>query len=60
MMDTILVWNVRELGTSRRRLHSIMRRNNSAMVAISEPFATDDKILRLASFLDFPKFCSNV
>lgn len=56
MTNVLLVWNVWGLGTSQRRLHSIMWEYNLAMVAILESFATDDKIPRLASFLDVSSF----
>lgn len=56
MTDILLFWNVWALGTSQIRLHSIMWENNLAMVAISELFATDDKIPRFASFLDVSNF----
>ncbi|XP_040990989.1 uncharacterized protein LOC121238224 [Juglans microcarpa x Juglans regia] len=59
MIDTNLVWNLRGLATSRKRLKSLLKKHRVGIVEILEPFQDAGRMNRLASYLEFPKFCSN-
>ncbi|KAJ0074622.1 hypothetical protein Patl1_37562 [Pistacia atlantica] len=59
MIDKILVWNLRGLGSSRNRLKSLVKKFGVSIVGILEPFAKDDKMTRLAYLMGLPSFCSN-
>lgn len=59
MIDMILVWNVRGLGRSRKRLKSLVKKHRATVVTILEPFHEESKMQWLASFLEFSKYCCN-
>lgn len=46
---------MRGIGTSRKRLKCLIKK----YIAILEPFAKEDKLVRLTSMLGFNNFCSN-
>ncbi|XP_057982213.1 uncharacterized protein LOC131167424 [Malania oleifera] len=55
----MLVWNVRGLGRSRRRLKGLVRRHRVAIVAIVEPFLEDTRISQLANEMLLLNCCCN-
>lgn len=59
VIDTILVWNWRGLGSSRKCLKSLLRKYCVGIVGILEPFQDARKMPRLASYLGFSKYCCN-
>ena len=59
MTDTIIYWNVRGLGSSKRRLKSLLAKNNVSICAIAEPFARENCMATMGNFLTFNCFCSN-
>lgn len=59
MIENVLVWNVRGLDTSQKRLKGLIKKWNISIVAIAEQFAGEDKLPKLAGFLGFQNFCSN-
>lgn len=42
MIGSIVVWNVRGLGTSKQRLKRLIRHFNPSMLSISEPFVDEE------------------
>lgn len=59
MNDTTIVWNIRGLGRSRSRLKKLVKKYGATLVAISEPFADENLMPQLSTFLDFPIYCCN-
>ncbi|KAF5480776.1 hypothetical protein F2P56_001492, partial [Juglans regia] len=60
MNNSIIVWNVRGIGTSRRRLKKLVSKFKPQLVAVLEPFQNVDKAIRLQHYLQFDSFSSNV
>ncbi|KAK0580059.1 hypothetical protein LWI29_035797 [Acer saccharum] len=58
-MDTIFFWNIRGLGNSSGRLKSLIKKFNVDLFAISEPFAAEDRMVRLGNLLSYHHFISN-
>lgn len=59
MMETILVWNVRGIHSSRRRLLSLVRKHKVHVLVLSEPFMDESQLQRVAYSLGFGNFYSN-
>ncbi|KAG6671627.1 hypothetical protein I3842_16G012600 [Carya illinoinensis] len=59
MTESIIAWNIRGLGSSRRILHSLIQKNNGSIVALFEPFVREDKLQRLVSSLGFDGYFCN-
>lgn len=51
MIDTILYWNVRALGSSKKRLKSLLMKNNVSIYAIARPFARENCMTTMDNFL---------
>ena len=59
MIDSILVWNIRGVGTSRIRLKKLVGRYKPKIVALLEPFQNLEGAHKLATSLNFDKIISN-
>ncbi|KAI9186057.1 hypothetical protein LWI28_013379 [Acer negundo] len=60
ILDKIIVWNVRGMGTSKRRMKKLMKDHNVSVLAVSEPFQDVGLIRKWASCLQFQNFSSNI
>ncbi|KAL6003492.1 hypothetical protein ACLOJK_023723 [Asimina triloba] len=60
MIRNILYWNVRGLGSSKRRLKSLIIKKDINICAIVEPFISDNRMATTGPFLNLNYFCSNV
>ncbi|XP_042983286.1 uncharacterized protein LOC122312671 [Carya illinoinensis] len=56
----MLVWNIRGLGTSRRRIRSLVRKYEVSVLVVLEPFQEDSKLQSWAASLQFSNYCSNL
>lgn len=60
MLDNILYWNFWELGSLKKRLKSIIFKNEIYVCAIDEPFVGSNRSATLGDFLSlYNNFCSN-
>ncbi|XP_041001625.1 uncharacterized protein LOC121247323 [Juglans microcarpa x Juglans regia] len=59
MIDSILVWNIRGVGTSRTRLKTLVGRYKPKIVALLEPFQNLEGARKLARSLKFDMVISN-
>ena len=59
MIDSILVWNIRGVGTSRTRLKALVGRYKPKIVALLEPFQNLEGARKLARSLNFDMVISN-
>ncbi|KAF5481754.1 hypothetical protein F2P56_002383 [Juglans regia] len=59
MIESVLVWNIHGLRTSRIRLKQLVNKWKVHIVVILEPFAREDKLPGLAIYLGFQSYCSN-
>lgn len=48
MIEKLLVWNVRSIGTSKGRLGKLVRKHNVAILAVAEPFHNEGQMQVLA------------
>lgn len=58
-MNSFLYWNLRRLGTSKKKLKNMVRRYKVNVVAIAEPFVGEHCMSRLQKSLDFWGCISN-
>lgn len=47
MIEKIIVWNIRGLGTSKRRIRKLVRKYEIFVLVVSEPFRELSKLQRL-------------
>lgn len=59
MVDTILYWNVRGLGSLKKRLKSLLMKNDVSICAIAKPFARENCMTTMGNFLSLNYFFSN-
>lgn len=59
MMGNIFYWNVRGLGTSKRRLKSLIIKKDINICVNVEPFVGNNRMVATGSFLNLNSFCSN-
>lgn len=60
MTGNFLYWNVRGLGSSKRRLKSIIIKKDITLCAVGEPFINKNRLAGSSSFLSLNYSCSNV
>ncbi|KAF5468243.1 hypothetical protein F2P56_012410 [Juglans regia] len=60
MSESIIVWNVRGIGTSSRRLKNLVFKFKPKLISVLEPFQNQNKVLRLMNSLHFDSCISNV
>lgn len=60
MIDNILHWNVRWLGSSRRRVKALIKKKDTTICAIAELFLGDNCMMDLGKFLHLNSFLSNL
>lgn len=59
MIGNIFYWNIRGLGTSKRRLKSLIIKKDINICVIAEPFVGHNRMAATGSFLNLNYFCSN-
>ncbi|XP_042962702.1 uncharacterized protein LOC122296976 [Carya illinoinensis] len=55
----MLVWNVRGLGTSKRRLRNLIRKYKPSVLVLFEPFAAEEVMVYWANVFGYPSYCAN-
>ncbi|XP_022869153.1 uncharacterized protein LOC111388629 [Olea europaea var. sylvestris] len=59
MIDQLLVWKVRGVGTSKGRIGKLVRKLNVEILGIAKPFLGEEKMKLLACKIKLPNFISN-
>ncbi|KAF5458789.1 hypothetical protein F2P56_022794 [Juglans regia] len=59
MINKVLFWNIRGLGTSRKRLRGLVREQQPIILVIAEPFRDDTHLSYWKTFLEFDECLSN-
>lgn len=59
MINNILYWNVRVLGSLKKRLKHLISKKEVSVCAIAEPFARSNRLATMGNYLSLYNFCSN-